>query len=217
MNTSLSADVLRHLLVEKLAGFGLLVRGVATHNGQSVFLVGHAGSTIWPHFSNWLSAQNPVPADPLDTWSKQVIGTVATEVGGLAVFPSDKPYLPFQQWAMAAEGLKPSPLGLLIHPVFGLWHAYRGAILFDDLTLSQLPEKLSHPCDTCIEKPCLSACPVSAFSDGGYDVASCRNYLKTGDGETCMTGGCMARRACPIGWGFTYLPDQIQFHMAAFA
>ena len=29
---------------------------------------------------------------------------------------------------MRAEGLKPSPLGVLVHPDFGLWHGYRGAI-----------------------------------------------------------------------------------------
>ncbi len=33
---------------------------------------------------------------------------------------------------MAAEGLKPSPLGLLMHPEYGLWHGYRGAILFGE-------------------------------------------------------------------------------------
>ena len=196
---------------------GLIPRGAATHDKQTVILIGHSGSSIWPHFSAWLAKQSPVPAGPLDTWSKEVIGAVAAEVGGRAVFPSDKPYLPFQQWAMQAEGLKPSPLGLLIHPVYGLWHAYRGAILFDDLTLSQPVEKLSHPCETCIEKPCLSACPVNAFSDVGYDVKSCRAYLKTPEGQWCMEGGCKARLACPVGRELTYLPEQMRFHMAAFA
>jgi hypothetical protein len=201
----------------KFAASGLIPRGIATHEGQSVLLIGHAGSSIWPHFTAWLAKQSPLPENSLDTWSREIITAAAAEIGGHAVFPSDEPYLPFQQWAIEAEGLSPSPLGILIHPVYGLWHAYRGAILLADSALSAPSEKLSHPCDTCVEKPCLRTCPVNAFSDDGYDVAGCRSHLKTEAGQTCMTGGCLARLACPIGREFTYVPWQMQFHMAAFA
>lgn len=214
-------------LTAKLAVHGLMTRGAADlvapfvlpdgTKAKFVVLIGHTGSSIWPHFSRWLANQNPVPKDPLDTWSKELISAAAATVGGHAVFPSDGPYLPFQQWAMQAEGLKPSPLGMLIHPVYGLWHAYRGAVLFGDVTLSQRVEKLSHPCDTCVEKPCLSACPVGAFSGDGYDVASCRSHLATDKGADCLDGGCLARRACPIGREFAYAPEQMRFHMRAFA
>lgn len=215
-------------IAEALGVHGLTVRGVLNfENGdaprlngglaKSIALVGHTGSAIWPNFSKWLSQQSPVPIDPLDTWSKEVIGAVAAAVGGHAVFPSDKPYLPFQQWAKKAEGLKASPLGMLIHPVYGLWHAFRGAILFDDVTLSQKVEKLSHPCDACIEKPCLSVCPVDAFSGDGYAVDRCRSHLAMPQGQPCMGDGCLARRACPIGRDYMYVPEQIRFHMRAFA
>ena len=204
-------------LIAKLSASGLIPRGIATHNNHPVLLIGHAGSSIWPHFTAWLAKQSPLPENPLDTWSREIITAAAAEIGGRAVFPSDKPYLPFQQWAMEAEGLRASPLGILIHPVYGLWHAYRGAILIPDEKLIQPSEKLSHPCEACIEKPCLSACPVDAFSDGGYDVAACRSHLKTEAGQTCMTGGCLARLACPIGREYTYEPEQMRFHMQAFA
>ncbi len=207
---------------------GLAVRGVLNFDNKnapalgvglakSVLLVGHAGSSIWPYFTKWLEGQNAHPNDPLDMWSKEIINGVAAQVGGRAVFLSDKPYLPFQQWAMKAEGLKPSPLGMLIHPVYGLWHAYRGAILFSDETLGQKAEKLSHPCDACHEKPCLSACPVNAFSDDGYAVGRCRSHLATPQGQPCMSNGCLARRACPVGREHMYDPKQMRFHMAAFA
>ena len=211
-----------------LGEHGLAARGVLNFEvgdgprlsgglAKSIALVGHGGSATWPRFTKWLSQQSPVPFDPLDTWSKEIIGAVAAEVGGDAVFPSDRPFLPFQQWAMKAEGLKPSPLGMLIHPSCGLWHAYRGAILFRDITLGQKVQKLSHPCDACIEKPCLSACPVNAFLPGRYDVVACRSHLATSLGQPCVGGGCLARRACPVGRQYTYVPDQMQFHMNAFA
>ena len=216
------------LFKDELKGTGLLTLGIADiasaqlvladgFTARTVLLIGHAGSSFWPYFTAWLAEQNPPPENPLDTWSKQVITAAATEIGGHAVFPSDKPYLPFQQWAMQAQGLRPSPLGILIHPVYGLWHAYRGAILFADSALSAPSEKLSHPCDTCQEKPCLSACPVSAFSFDGYDVGACRAYLRTDAGQDCMDGGCKARRACPVGRDYVYQGEQMRFHMAAFA
>jgi hypothetical protein len=31
-----------------------------------------------------------------------------------------------------------------------------------------------------------------------------------------MEGGCKARLVCPVGRGFTYEPQQMQFHMKAF-
>ena len=221
-----------------LGAHGLSVFGAVSEESRTIILVGHAGSGIWPHFSDWLRAHSaslphdlrargvlsstasraPVDhiSDSLDTWSKEVIGGIAKAHGGEAIFPSDKPYQPFQRWAMAATGMKSSPLGILIHPLYGLWHAYRGAIVFDGVTQNQPVEKLSHPCDTCVEKPCLSACPVSAFSDGGYAVERCRSHMKSDAGQACLTGGCLARRACPVGKAFEYMPEQMQFHMSAF-
>lgn len=193
-----------------------------------ICLVGHGGGGFWPRFEAWRQLHPEAP-EPLDDWSKSVIGPVAALFGGEAVFPSDRPWHPFQQWAMAAERLKPSPLGLLIHPEFGLWHGYRGAILFDAAALAKLgvvepwkPDDApagssTHPCDSCESKPCLSACPVGAFSPDGFDVNSCRAYLTTdAGGEGCMTTGCLARDACPVGREHRYGAAQIRFHMTAF-
>lgn len=204
-------------LSSRLTACGLMVLGITAEAGRTIALIGHAGASIWPHFLAWRKMQQEDLADPLDAWSKAVITPIAEQFGGKSVFPSDRPYLPFQQWAMQATGMRPSPLGILIHPVYGLWHAYRGAIIFEAETLIQEPQNLSHPCDLCVGKPCLSACPVNAFSGEGYDVAACRKHLVSGAAESCMGGGCLARRACPVGQEYTYGDDQMQFHMRAFA
>ncbi|MCY0095913.1 ferredoxin [Hoeflea ulvae] len=226
-------------VVAALAPSGLVPRGwlgpepetpplLATGRpAAGICLVGHAGGGFWPVFAEWWRA-HPASDQPLDDWSKSVIGPVAGALGGEAVFPSDIPWHPFQQWAMAAEGLKPSPLGLLIHPGFGLWHGYRGAILFGEQALAGkgMPDPVAvhgpgtaalHPCDTCTDKPCLSACPVEAFAAGGFAVAQCRSHLDSRAGQDgCMRSGCLARDACPVGRAYRYGADQIRFHMAAF-
>jgi ferredoxin len=129
-----------------------------------MILVGHGGGTIWPHFTAWLDARADEPHDPLDAWSREVIGAIAGRFAARAVFPFDKPWLPFQQWATRAEGLKPSPLGILMHPRFGLWHAYRGALLFDVEIPIQRPANPIHLCDLCAGKDCMNSCPAEAVA-----------------------------------------------------
>ena len=199
-------------LAEMLAPHGLIPRGALrldpaesrALNAKFLYLIGHAGSSIWPHFTDWLQEQEQALETPLDAWSEHVITPIAAALGGRAIFPSQRPHFPFQQWAMRAEGLKPSPLGILIHPVYGLWHVFRGAIVFEDEILIQAPQRQSHPCDLCAGKPCLSACPVNAFSPGGYDVQACKTHLGSGVGHDCMDSGCRARLACPVGSEFRY-------------
>jgi hypothetical protein len=117
---------------------------------------------------------------------------------------------------MRAEAVAPSPLGILIHPDYGLWHAYRGALAFADrLALPPRVER-PRPCDSCAGRPCLFACPVGAFSEQGYDVPACTGHISGPAGVPCMGGGCLARRACPVGPAYGYAAAQARFHMAAF-
>jgi hypothetical protein len=211
-----------------LARHGLLLRGgfhpdageTVLAGGESagtVLLVGNAGPGMWRAFS----ANRLAGADPLDRWSEEVLGVVAGSFGAEAVLPSDgPPYRPFQQWAMRAEPVFPSPIGILIHPVYGLWHGYRGALLF--AAVLELPASVDpgaddrHPCDDCLDRPCLTTCPVTAFSDSGYDVQACRSHLRSPEGGRCLESSCLARRACPVGRDYVYEAAQLAFHMAAF-
>ena len=145
-----------------------------------------------------------------------MIEPVAAAFDAGAIFPSDRPYRPFQRWAMEAEGLLPSPLGILIHPDYGLWHAYRGALVLDRPLDLLPPRPRRHPCDGCSEKPCLTSCPVGAFASAGFDAESCGAYLRLPDGASCLGEGCAARLACPVGRGYAYKTGQQRFHMAAF-
>ncbi len=212
-------------LSETLAAHGLTLRGgfhpspdnnvPDAGEGQptrALILVGNTGPDLWPHFAAHANGNR----DALDRWTVETITPIAEEFGARCVFPFDKPFQPFQQWAMRAEPVKPSPLGVLIHPDHGLWHAYRAALLFAETLELPAVDKRPSPCETCAGKPCLSACPVGAFSGEGYDVPACAGYLSSSAGSDCMEGGCRARDACPVASDRHCPPAQIRFHMAAF-
>ena len=208
-----------------LAPHGIFVRGIVGFAGdgpdmadgtcaRTVVLLGNIGGSLWQPFSEWRK-RHPDIADPLDQWSVDTIRPVAGLLGATAWFPSQRPWQPFQQWAMRAEGIRPSPLGILVHPAHGLWHGYRGAIGFADVIDHPGAEIRPHPCDHCPDKPCLTTCPVGAIRPDGFDVLSCRTHLG-GEGEgNCMRAGCLARNACPVGAEFRYPEEQLRFHMDA--
>lgn len=180
---------------------------------QTVIMTGNAGPAMWEAFA----AAGSTGPDPLDRWSRSVLESIADQYDAEVMMPSDgPPYMPFQRWAMRAEPVYPSPLGILIHPKWGLWHGYRGALLFAiplDVPKRETP---LNPCEACDEKPCLTTCPVDAFTGSNYRVEACAAHLRTPIGKTCLTGGCLARRACPVAIAAHPSPNQAAFHMNAF-
>jgi hypothetical protein len=63
----------------------------------------------------------------LDQWSKCAVDAVASSLAAEALYPLGCPlFLLFQRWAQKAEPVHSSPLDILIHPEYGLWHVYRG-------------------------------------------------------------------------------------------
>jgi ferredoxin len=199
---------------------GLAFRG-AFHppdetDAKTIVLVGFTGRQNWPAFTASPEAADNQP-DPLDRWSRRVVTALAEDLGAKALFPFDgPPYPPFQRWARLAEPVHPSPLGILIHPDWGLWHAYRGALAFPDYLDLPEPDRRPSPCESCAARPCLSACPVGAFTTTGYNVPVCIAHIAAPPGSDCMDDCCRARRACPVGAAHRHGPEQAGFHMRAF-
>lgn len=232
-------------VAERLAPAGMILRGgfaPVPDDGldpavRTVLLVGNAGPALWRAFAAARSDDagrvhpdpddpDPDDPDPMDRWTRDILEPVAAAVGARAVYPfGGPPWHPFQRWAQRAESVFVSPLGLLAHPAFGLWHAWRGALLFDR-PLALPPAAHDHPnhpgptqpgpCETCADQPCLTGCPVGAFSAAGYDVSACTAHIRSSDGGDCVARGCRARRACPVGAAWHYDDDQARFHMTAF-
>ncbi len=89
----------------------------------------------------------------------------------------------------------PSPVGLLIHPEYGLWVSLRMVLL----TTERIPlsaKDISNPCDTCVEMPCIQSCPAGAVQKSGWSLQRCAQFHQ--DSEDCASK-CHSRLACPVG------------------
>lgn len=212
-------------LTARAAAFGLGVLGAfntepgdgAPPGVAAVALLGYDGPGLWRAFSAGPEYADGDP-DPLDRWSRRVGDQLAAALSAEAFYPfGGAPHWPFLRWAARAEALWPSPLGMAISAKRGLWSGYRVALGFRE-PLAGLPPVApgAAPCARCAEKPCLSACPVGAFGESGYDIAACAAHLSTDAGADCMAMGCRARRACPVGQAYAPEPAQAAFHMQAF-
>jgi len=189
----------------------------AGEKAGTLVLLGFVRRENWDAFAGSPEARDGKP-HPLDRWSYRVVSALASALAAKAYFPyTGPPFMPFLTWAQKAEPVYPSAIGMMIHPDYGLWHAWRGALAFK--AKLDLPPKDTRPspCDSCAEKPCLSACPVDAFDGtGAYDIAACASHIKKPEGADCMTLGCRARRACPVAADNRYPPEQAAFHMRSF-
>lgn len=199
---------------------GLIVMG-ATHprisgakglDGGTLILLG-AGSAFWPTLKAAPEWHGP---DPVDRWSTRVIGQMARELGAEVYFPfGGPPYAPFIDWALKSGRTFSSPVGALVHDTVGMMISFRGALHFAK-EFAIPTTTAGSPCDNC-PAPCAQACPVGALNTHiFYDVEACHSHLSTSAGQTCMSGGCLARLACPLSAGAGRDPEQSAHHMKAF-
>jgi len=179
----------------------------------SLVLLGPDEPGFWDHVTATPEFADGAP-DPLDRWSRRVIGALAGELGARALFPfGGPPWHPFIGWARRSGRAWPSPVGLLVHDTAGLMLSYRGALALPERIA--LPPEGVRPCDSCADQPCRNACPVAALGPDGYDVPACKADLDR-PGNDCMARGCAVRRACPVSRLHGRAEAQSAFHMGYF-
>lgn len=167
---------------------------------------------FWTMVTNSPEGQDGAP-DPVDRWSRRIMGELAEALDLTAVLPfGGPPWLPFPRWALRSGRCHESPVRLMVHDTAGLFISFRGALL---LPFTPAPDPRPSPCETCVEKPCLSACPVGALTGAGYDVPACHAWLDTLPPATGCLEGCLVRRSCPVGQA-RRSPAQSAHHMRYF-
>ena len=206
--------LIRAAKAQHLACFGMLHTVPEDSLGTgTILLFGPDEPGFWPHVQAAPEFQDGRD-NPMDRWSHRVISALAAKAGGQPLFPFGRPARPFIGWALRSGQAFVSPASLLVHAKAGLFVSYRGAVLLPDVL--PLAEPAQSPCDTCVDKPCLSACPPRALTKKGYDLSTCHAFLDTTPGNACMSQGCAVRRSCPLTRNYPRMDEQSAFHMKAF-
>lgn len=203
-------------LRQGLEAAGFIILDAISAGKRTDIAVGSAGEGFWNAVSTsreWTENYD----DPIDRYTaRQINSLLRADTGEEALYPFDADAPNFVKlWPATFPKLAASQLGPMIHPEYGLWMAARAHII-----LPQAYFKFDHgaefaPCESCRDKPCLSACPVGAFSASKpYDHLACAAYLQSD--PACFLGGCDARAACPYGQSWQLPQDQAQYHQSRF-
>lgn len=188
--------------------------GVPLAQYNRLVLIGNGGGNVWDALRTTTTAQPIDRADPVDDFSRKLTEQFVRDYLPAAdshIFYPGPSSVSLIQLGTLANWSHPSPLGLGIHARYGLWFAYRAAFLTTaDLPLRSEPPS-DPPCDSCVEKPCVSACPVRAVSaTDPFDIDACFAHRITP--ESNCASQCLARIACPVGVEHTYSSEQIAHH-----
>ncbi|MDX1523803.1 MAG: hypothetical protein R3264_19405 [Anaerolineae bacterium] len=184
--------------------------GLSPADYARLVLLGNGGTGFWPA----LQAYGMRTEHPVDHFSLTLAQTFITGYLGdpptLIAYPGDYA-IPLQRLGQLAGWSHPSPLGLGISPVYGVWFAYRVAF-FTTLPLPVTEQFITQsPCDTCLDKPCISACPVRAVRGiDVFDIPTCMDY-RLSSNTTCADR-CLSRLACPYFPQHRYPLAQVQYH-----
>ena len=194
---------------------------------RRLVLLGNGGRTFWRALTADRAATKRAPTEhpaehPVDTFSLHLAREFVVHCGGnpddprsmevLYPAPVEQPFpLSLQALGEFVHWVHPSPLGLGIHPEFGLWNAYRAAFLTDLPLPVTVAAPHASPCSACQEKPCVTTCPAAAVDpEVGLDLWGCSHFRLTPDSP--CTERCLARLACPVGADQRYHADQIAYH-----
>lgn len=198
---------------------------------HQLILLGHGGKRLW----DCVQAAGLPGEDPIDDYVMQSVRRIfADHLAGRnyrIVYPGEAP-VGLQQLGTLAGWHQPSPFMVGIDAEWGSWFAYRAVILADTDFLPIFPVdprasrwfygrnpqaagqgaqaswERSHPCLTCLEQPCLSACPAGAVTNQAFALDKCLAYRQSADSACQFT--CLARIACPVGREHRYSADQLR-------
>jgi hypothetical protein len=180
-------------------------------NHTHLSLLGNAGSVFW---QNMCRNQPAFPAltHPLDKFFMDTLrNLLAEDVKYEIIYPGNH-FLPLQGLGKLAGWHHPSPLGLSIHPEYGLWFAYRGLVLSDKQLIppAENATRSTSACDRCAKKPCISSCPAAAVTAAEFRVQHCSDFRLVAKSPCEKT--CISRLACPIARQHQYVDDQLAYH-----
>ncbi len=190
-------------------------------DARSIIVIGNGGGAFWSAFKRhlddhpgWMTRDNP-----LDDFTRLVVerdidaALAQSQVVRTIVYPfmNNGPTLNFMEAGKAAGLSGPSILGVMVHPTYGPWIAFRAAILIDQALDAPGEAFGFDPCPSCTAKSCIPACPVNAVSfPKGWDITGC--VIHRVEAEPDCTPRCHARAGCVLGPEHRYPDDELAYH-----
>jgi epoxyqueuosine reductase QueG len=204
---------------EAIAPPSMRARSLAP-DAKSIVVIGNGGGAFWQAFKTYADA-HPGWRDrthPLDDFTRDLIEKEIAPIArgqGAACVPAfpfiGEGTLSFLGLGKLADLGGPSLLGVLIHPVYGPWMAFRAALLIDVALDAPGEAATFDPCPDCTARSCIAACPASAVSSpAGWDIPRCLTHRIEVEAD-CATR-CHARVACVVGPEHRYPDDELAYH-----
>lgn len=178
--------------------------------GERLVFFGQAGPTLWEEsVRKELHHDHPFDAVSVERTSAWMAAAFPDERFDV-VYPTTDALIPLGQLTSQLGWGESSPLGISIHPTFGLWIAHRVAAI-TSADLYHEPADHESPCETCATNDCVSACPVGAVSStAAFDLTACAPYRASEQSECAYQ--CLSRNACPVGAENRYGDKQMRHH-----
>jgi epoxyqueuosine reductase len=187
---------------------------------RSIIVIGNGGGEMWRAFTAH-AAKNPGWMDrdnPLDDFTRGIIESVAMTVRAsgarcIAVYPfvNGGATISFMDAAKLSGLAGPSIIGVVVHPTYGPWIAFRGALLTDAELDAPGPATAFDPCPSCATRSCISACPAGAVTfPGGWDIPRCLTHRV--EQQADCANRCHARVGCVLGPEHRYPDDELAYH-----
>ena len=183
---------------------------------RGLLVIGNGGGAFWRAFEAFCRAHpdHAASADPIDGFTRHVVdaAVVAAGLDGPVLYPFGEAPTPasFMHLAECAGLGRRSLLGVLVHPVYGPWLALRAAVPLATEVAAPRPADGFDPCPTCVERPCIAACPTGAVTAAGWDIPSCAAQ-RAADDEPCAPQ-CHARVECVLGREHRYPSAALAYH-----
>ena len=180
----------------------------------TLLLIGHGGRALWDHLHG-SDFDFHGTGDPIDTFSvkatNEALAVELPHVGRRLLYP--EPACPVDLVALGRHigWLAPSPLGLGIHPEFGLWSAFRALWLLEAASEISPRPRAPDVCQSCVPQSCVAACPANAVTvDRRFNLGSCTDYRS--NIQSACADTCLSRLACPEGAEHRYGDAQLSYH-----
>jgi len=188
----------------------LTSQGVDGTHYSRLLLIGHGGQRLWQVLQASDFCQR---SEPVDSYSVDVVqrwfDVACPDVDCEIIYPASGQLVPLQRLGVQAGWHHDSPFRLGINTRWGSWFAYRVVVLFDCDWSPTTPESWGSPCDVCVHKPCIPACPVDALTNVDM-LRQCTQYRLLED--SVCAGQCLSRLACPATSEHHYIPEQLHYH-----